>query len=801
MIGRPLRTFAVTAAVLLLAALAITRLESTPSTSLLVGASTATARSGDSLDRAFGGEPIVVSLNGDLERTLDPANLLKLVALEGRLARLPGVRSVYGPGTFVNQTIVQTDRIMSRELGGLSARAEAAASRARGRARAAGAPAAIVAASGDAAFRAVVKSRAQDYADLLVRLGSVGAPALSNRTFVGTLVFGAGVTPKKRFQWLFPDAGHALILVRPRPGLQGEPALALGERIRRLASASGLDGIRVSVAGAPLLAAALERETRAEILRLAPVAFVAMLLLLLVVLRRRRGRLISLGLAAGATTLALGLSWVIGLGLSVATVAAMPVMVGLALDFAVQVQARYWRERADGRSPAMAATLARQDVGPTLALAAGAMSVGFVALTLSAVPILDRLGILLALGTGCGLAFALVVGPPLLAAVDQGGVQRPLDLALPAWVRAMSPAPALLGALAVLALGGLVMSGATTLESDVRSLAPAGLKELQAVERVQRAVGTGGQVSVAIRARDVSDPAVLRWMAKVRAEITAGDRRLRPGPNLADLVVGPDPSVPLDVATVQRMLRLLPRYFLDGVVTRDRTLAQMSFGVPFVSVSEQAGIARRVQALTANPPPGVSATPAGLVVEAAQSQRALERLRPWLLLLSITLIGLILMGAWRRADRVAVVLAPAVLAAGLSALLLVVTGLRLSPLGAALEPLVLAVGIEFGVLLDMRYRQARDAGRTPAQARDDATREIGGAVSLSAVTVAVGFGVLVASRLPLLSQFGWLVAVEIAVCLVAALLVVPAMCEWCDLPSGVVRRPVPGRALVRRVAR
>jgi predicted RND superfamily exporter protein len=197
----------------------------------------------------------------------------------------------------------------------------------------------------------------------------------------------------------------------------------------------------------------------------------------------------------------------------------------------------------------------------------------------------------------------------------------------------------------------------------------------------------------------------------------------------------------------------------------------------------------------------VSATPAGLVVEAAQSQRALERLRPWLLLLSITLIGLILMGAWRRADRVAVVLAPAVLAAGLSSLMLVVTGLRLSPLGAALEPLVLAVGIEFGVLLDMRYREARDAGRTPAQARDDATREIGGAVSLSAVTVAVGFGVLVASRLPLLSQLGWLVAVEIGVCLVAALLVVPAMCEWCDLPSGVVRRPVPGRALVRRVAR
>ncbi len=51
---------------------------------------------------------------------------------------------------------------------------------------------------------------------------------------------------------------------------------------------------------------------------------------------------------------------------------------------------------------------------------------------------------------------------------------------------------------------------------------------------------------------------------------------------------------------------------------------------------------------------------------------------------------------------------------------------------------------------------------------------------LWASTVAVGFGVLIASRLPLLSQLGWLVALELMLCVLVAIAVVPALAERLD---------------------
>ena len=83
--------------------------------------------------RAFGDEPIVISVRGDLAtEILEGRNLIGLLDLEGRAARLPGVRAVFGPGTFVNQTVVQTEKVVRQGAGaGRRRRAERAADDAR----------------------------------------------------------------------------------------------------------------------------------------------------------------------------------------------------------------------------------------------------------------------------------------------------------------------------------------------------------------------------------------------------------------------------------------------------------------------------------------------------------------------------------------------------------------------------------------------------------------------------------------------------------------------------------------------
>jgi predicted RND superfamily exporter protein len=604
------------------------------------------------------------------------------------------------------------------------------------------------------------------------------------------------VEPKQRFRWLFPDARHALVLVRPRTGISGSDMLELGRRIRAVTGDARIAGAELRVAGLPLLAASLERQTRLEILRLAPIAVAVMLLLLLVVLRGRRGRLVALALSLGSVGLCLALSWPLGLGLTVSTVAALPVVLGLGLDFAVQLQARYWIERGRGHAAPVAAARARDALRPTLLLAAVAMAAGFLVLLAGPVPLIDRLGAVLAVGCLSAVAVALLVGPALLLLTDRGPA-RPLALPHAGRLTRFAPPPAALAAAALLAVGGIALSNHVHLQSDISQLAPKGLDELRSTQAVQKEIGTSGQISVSVRARDVTAPAVLTWLGKAGARAQAVDRRLRPGPDLASLVSGGDPTAVPDRAGVDGMLRLLPRYFLSAVVAQDHRLAELTYAIPFVSVAEQGRIVRRIDAVLADPPPGVQARTAGLVAESATSTRRLDASRPWLLLLAAATVGLVLFAVWRDARRVALVLAPAMLAAGLSSLVLALLGVTLSPLAAALEPLVLAIGLEFGMLLDMSFRQARADGHSPTAARAVATRDIGGAVGLSAATVAAGFAVLGASRLPLLAQLGWLVAAELVLCLLVAVVVVPLVSEWLELPAGAGRRRRPTLPVVR----
>ncbi len=792
---RPGRVLLATLAVLAACALAVTQLGSASSEDLLVGRHSDTGQATAALDRTFGEDPIVIDVKADLLTSLAPENLQRFVSVEGRLARLKGVKAVYGPGTFVNQTIVQTERVLRNDIGDVADRADAAAESVGKQAIREGKPLTEATRLGEAAREKILGDKVTEYRDLMVRFGAAGTPALSNQNFVDQLVLGSSSTPKKRFQWLFPTREHALILVRTHSGLGEGQTLALGGKIRALMGRSGIDPAQISVGGVPLVGAALEKQTRSEVLRIAPVALVTMLVLLLVALRRRRGWFVPLVLASSATLIALGLSWPLGLGLSIATVAAMPVVLGLGLDFAIQVQARYWIERRAGVTPQAAAQATRAGVGPTLLLAAGAMGAGFLALTVGSVPLLDRLGLFLAIGVVAAVALALLVAPALLVWLDRGEV-RPLGLGVAPKLAGLHLRPVALTCLAAVAVAGIATSGQVGVQSDVANLAPKGMGELKAVQGLQRSLGTSGQVSVAIQAKDVTDPAIVTWIGRVERDVLKHEPALKPGPSIADLVTGGDPGATVTRSDVDGVFKLLPQYFRDAVVSRDGKVAQLSFGVPFVSAAEQASIVRRIETELADPPPGVQVATAGVLAAAAHSATALDDSRPWTLLLAALLVALVLGAAWREWTRVALVLIPALITAGVVGIVLTVLDVKVSPLGAALEPLVLAVGLEFAMLLEMRYRQARRAGASPRQSRLESMREIGGAVALSAATVAAGFAVLLTSSLSLLSQLGGLVALELGLTLVASIVLVPMLAERIDtgflddLPqaSGLLRR-------------
>ena len=120
-----------------------------------------------------------------------------------------------------------------------------------------------------------------------------------------------------------------------------------------------------------------------------------------------------------------------------------------------------------------------------------------------------------------------------------------------------------------------------------------------------------------------------------------------------------------------------------------------------------------------------------------------------------------------------------VLPCGLAVLVnFAVMGLIHMPLGVATSMfagMTLGIGVDFAIHLLERYRLARRRGLELEPALVDAVTATGPAIIIDALGVALGFGILTLSQVPANARLGGLVLLSIAGCLVATLMVLPAL--------------------------
>jgi hypothetical protein len=118
------------------------------------------------------------------------------------------------------------------------------------------------------------------------------------------------------------------------------------------------------------------------------------------------------------------------------------------------------------------------------------------------------------------------------------------------------------------------------------------------------------------------------------------------------------------------------------------------------------------------------------------------------------------------------------MAVGASALAVNQLGLELTPLTTVSGPLAIAITTEFSVLLLTRFLEEREAGADTDLAVERAASRIGRAFLASGLTLLGGFVVLAFSPMPLLVDFGLIVAIDVALALVSVLVVLPPLVRW-----------------------
>jgi len=124
---------------------------------------------------------------------------------------------------------------------------------------------------------------------------------------------------------------------------------------------------------------------------------------------------------------------------------------------------------------------------------------------------------------------------------------------------------------------------------------------------------------------------------------------------------------------------------------------------------------------------------------------------------------------------------PIVMIIGWAGLFMYIFGIAFTPATATFGALIMGIGVEFTILLMMRYYEEREKGEIPGEAMSTAMAKIGRAVSVSAFTTIGGFAALLIARdFPILIDFGIVTMTNVFFALAASLLVLPSIIVWVD---------------------
>jgi hydrophobe/amphiphile efflux-3 (HAE3) family protein len=637
-------------------------------------------------------------------------------------------------------------------------------------------------------------ARAEDSVKTLQRLAAIpeAQRTLDNPAWVQFLLYNNEGQIRKALRSIILDPQHAQIVTR-LPGNasiteEGDAAKLVQEQGSKLHLANA----STVTAGAAVLLRDLNDYLRGGMLTLGALAVLIMTVILLV-LFKVRWRLLPLLVVLVGVIWAFGLAGYLGIPLTIVTISGLPVMLGIGIDYAIQMHARVEEEVVIDRAEHPIQETAR-NLGPALLVVTFDAIFAFLALQFARVPMIRDFGVLLAVGIAAICVGSIILPLAILGIREFRSPTKGRDFRrgplgrLVVWLGSLPTRTALLfvvASIAIFAVGAAV-EGRLVLQTDPQQWVNQDSQTVKNIEAVERQTGGSSEFGVFGRSKDVFSDDFVTFAHDFTAKTLAQHpKRLLTGSSIETAIGDIVDDVPgaTDIAPTGADVRatydVAPADVKRSTVAADDTAFNILFRTGKGSLAERAPVVRDIRANT-HPPAGIEATPAGLAVVGVGLLDNLKSNRVELTYLAIGFVFLFLAFRLRSAVRSLLSLVPVLIAVGLASLVAYALSLKLSPMTAVSGPLVVAACTEFTSLILLRFVEERRRGLEPREAIDVVASRTGRAFVVSALTAIAGVAVLSFSSLPLLRDFGQIVAMNVTVALLSALVVLPPMLVWAD---------------------
>ena len=618
----------------------------------------------------------------------------------------------------------------------------------------------------------------------------IGEPALDNPLFIAAVLYDEQGQVSPAMQSLVPDDNHALILVTPQGNLEDAQALRAAKDIEDFFIVYPLSGVETTIIAATKLVDAINSSMSNNIKLLLGLAVMVMIMVLMV-LFRVRWRLLSLFMVGVGALWTFGIMGYVSIPLTMATMAVLPILIGLGIDYSIQFHNRYQEELLRTKTVGEAIVSSLSHMFPSVGIALLATVIGFITLYISEVPMIRDFGVALTIGIVLSYLVAIFLLHSIIYRSDK---RTPIAKLRKESTEASGRTERILLRVGRLAIsqtlwifivavlfgvaGGVVDHWLPT-NTDYEELMPQDITELREVRELRQIVGSGGDIRFIVEAYDVASLEVLGWLKDYEDEALALHPELISANSPATLVSEAAGGVIPTQEQVEAILAATPPLYLDQLLSADRTTASASFTIEDITMDKIHDLLQAMQA-EAEPPPGVSIAPVGSLALGASTIDAVVSKRLTMNLICLGAVFVVLLLVYRRLSRAVFTIIPVGAVIAWSSLDMYLIGIPLNPLTAVLGVIIIGICTEFMVLLTGRYDEERQGGLSPTEAMVKAISKIGRAIVITAVTTLGGFGVLIASNFVMIRNFGIATIISVLLSLVITIAVMPGVIVWYD---------------------
>jgi uncharacterized protein len=592
-------------------------------------------------------------------------------------------------------------------------------------------------------------------------------------------------------------------VVVPAGNLSSDQSLATSHDIENYFTTNTLQNVNVTTVGYSLVTENISSSMKSNLLILLGLAVLVMIIVLFV-LFRVRWRLLSLLMVGIGALWTFGFMGYVSIPITMATMAVLPVLIGLGIDYPIQFHNRYQEEIARSNSVTQAITNSFIKMLPAVGIALLATAVGFGTLYISRVPMIRDFGIILVVGVvfcyliALFLLYSIVfLGDKRVAIAKLGQIAQTASGRIERLLSRLTgyslkyPLAIFLIAV-VLGIAGGVADHWVPSNTDFQKLIPQNLPALQNIRNLNNLLGIGGQISFMVDADNVTSLPVLSELKTFEEKEIA----LHP-----ELIYANSPTVfirqvaPGGIATqaqVDQTVANTPAPLLKQLISADRKMASLSFGTKYIPLDQVHNLLEIIRQDSQNLD-GIHIAPVGSTALSAASIDSVIGTRTLMDGLCLGAIFIILLLVYRRFARSFFIIVSIGLVIGWSSLIMFVFGIPLNPLTAVLGVITTAIGAEFMVLLTSRYEEEKSKGELPRQAMLTTVAKMGRAIVTTGITTLGGFGVLIASNFVMIRDFGIVTVIGIFLCLISALVLLPPLMVWWD-ERKLLRHPVKAKS-------